>query len=424
MNQWIKLDNAANVFPSVAKSYNSAFYRIAMVLTEPVRPAILQKALNKTLRRYPLFSSRIRKGLFWRYMETGNQEILVRKEEDYPCYPLKNSLNEEQLIKVLYYNNRISFEVFHAVTDGNGAVEFLKTLVFEYLKLAGKMLQPEGLLSPAQERFNQQEAEDGFRRYYSKDKVPFRVQKKAYQITGTYFEPFGHNVIHGVISADQFKQLAKRHGTSITELLLAILVYMIYRESCLDSNNKKLPIKITVPVNLRRFFPTNSLRNFFATVNIEISSEKEQSLISILQQIKIQMKDNLQKTKMQEAINRNINFEKIIIARFIPLLVKDLIVRNLFFYYNDKLRTCTVSNLGRIQLPESMSSYVKRIELVFYPTLNNPINCGICSVNDELVITFARTIEENQIISNFFRYLTKEYGIEVKIYSNEWGICH
>lgn len=418
MNTWIKLDNAGIVFPSVAKANNSSIFRIAMILTEPVQANILQKALDKTLRRYPLMTLCIRKGLFWRYMEKSSQPILIQKEEEYPCAPMRQPLNQEPLIKVLYYNQRIAIEVFHATTDGAGGVEFLKTLVFEYLRLTGKQLMPEGLILTAGEPSTPEEAEDGFHRYYVKGRTRPLKHTKAYQIEGNPFEPFGHHVIHGVLSASQLNKIAKQHDATITEFVLALLIWTIDRS---NPKVKHKPITVSVPINLRRFFPTKSLRNFFTVTSVSVNVKKEDTLLEIIHCVQQQMKENVHHSRLQEAINRNINFEKILIARFIPLIVKDLIVRSLFFYYNDKLRTCTVSNLGKVQLPQSMAAYIDRMELVFYPTLNNPVNCGICAVNDQITITFARTIMEEKIIGDFFRRLAKEYGLEIKIYSNEWG---
>jgi len=418
MNKWIKLDNAAIVFPPLAKTNNPAIFRLAFVLTEDVQPQILQTALDKTLGRYPLMTLCIRKGLFWRYMEQGKQPVIVQKEEEYPCAPLKHPLYKEPLIKVLYYQKRIALEVFHAVTDGTGAVEFLKTLIYEYLRLTGKPVMPEGLIKSAEEKPLPEELEDGFDRYYNDAAVNLPRYKKAYQIKGTYFEPFGHNVIHGVMSAGRLNALAKKHNVSITVFLLALLIQAICQNEPVKMGR---PVTVSVPVNLRNFFPTESLRNFFAVTNVSVDCSAAADFSGILKAVQEQMTENTRRSRLQEAINRNISFEKILIARFIPLIAKDFIVSRLFFHYNDKLRTCTLTNLGRIQLPESILPYVRHMELVFYPTYNNPINCGICSVNDRLTITFTRTIKENRIIAGFFRSLAQEYGLEIEIYSNEWG---
>lgn len=421
MNKWTRLDNAAIIFPSVAKAKNSTIYRISAVLNETILPVCLQKALNRTIRRYPMMTMRIHKGLFWRYMESSDEPLRIKREEDYPCHPLQDKINRESLLKVFYYRRRISVEVFHAITDGSGALEFLKTLVYEYLRESGKNISPEGLVRTAASPVLPEEAEDSFHRCYIPGHPPKIRHSKAYQITGTHFEPYGIHVTQGVVSASAIRKIAKQQGATMTEFILALLMYMIYRQSSQDREDQR-PIKVTVPVNLRSFFPSQSLRNFFAITSVEISSRQEQSLFKILCEVKEQTRKNIAKPFLQDVITRNINLEKIKIARFIPLLVKDWIVKNRYFYYNDKLRTCTLTNLGKIELPESMGPFVERMELVFYPTVNNPLNCAMCTVHDNLTISFSRTIRESRIIGDFFRYLAQEYQLEVKVYSNEWGI--
>lgn len=421
MNKWTKLDNAAIIFPSVAKAKNSTIYRVSTVLKEAVLPVRLQQALDMTVKRYPMMTMRIHKGLFWRYMEYDDEPLRVKREDDYPCHPLQDRMTMEALLKVFYYQRRISVEVFHAISDGSGAMEFLKTLVFEYLRILGKAVEPEGKVKTATEEINPEELEDSFHRYYMPGRPPKIKNTKAYQITGTYFEPYGNNVTQGVVSASALRQIAKKQGATLTEFLLALLMYTIYRQSSQDRKDHR-PIKVSVPVNLRTMFPSKTLRNFFSVALFEISSRQEQSLFKILCAIKEQSLKNYSKKVLQEAIIRNINLEKIKIARFIPLPIKDIIVKNRYFLYNDKLRTCTMTNLGRVELPQTMTPYVERMEVVFYPTANNPLNCGLCTVNDNMTISFSRTIRENRIIGDFFRYLSQEYGLEVKIYSNEWGI--
>lgn len=420
MSDWIKLDNAGTVFPSVARAKNASIYRVALILKEPVQPRLLQQALDRTMQRYPLMHFLIRKGLFWRYMEPHQKRIIVEEEKQYPCYPLQGEEGKKTFIKVLYFEKRIAIEVFHALTDGSGAVEFLKTLVFEYFKLKGHNIESDGLIRTTEDPPISEENEDGFHRYYSQEKVVVQKLQKAYQIEGTPYEPFGHHVVHGVISASHLNRVSKKHGVSMTVFILSLVLYNLYLQAY-QKNKTSKPITVSVPVNLRRFFPTQTLRNFFIVTNISIDPRKDHTLNSVLLEVKKQMIDNLDLKRLQSAINRNVKIERFLIARFIPLFIKDFIVKSLFFLYNDKLRTCTVTNLGRLELPSPLLGLVDRMELIFYPTLNNPINCGICSVGDQLTITFARTIQENDLIRSFFLHLSQNLEMKVCLYSNEWG---
>lgn len=428
MSQWMKLDNIGIVYPAVAGENNSAVYRFSLIFTERLEAGFLQQALDITLPRYPMLQQKLRKGLFWRYLEKDERRFLVEKDQYYPCRSMAKGPESEPLVRVLYYERRLSVEIFHGLTDGTGAVEFMKTLALVYLQLKGYAVEAEDLVRLPQEAFSQEEGEDSFHRYYAelveeKKEEPLedviKRNRKAYQIEGEYFEPYGNQVVHGIISVTALKEIAARQGASINEYLLALVIYMIYKRSALEPGDKR-PIRVSVPVNLRQFFPSRTLRNFFAVTYIDIPCNREQSLERIVEEVKAQMQVNIRRPRLLRYIVGHQRLEKIMIARFLPLLLKDGIVRSLFLYYNDKLRTCTVSNMGLLRLPKSMEPYVESGELVFYPTASNPVNCGILAIKDKLTITFARSIKDGLIVQQFFRHLSQNLGLEVAVYGNEW----
>ena len=135
MSQWYRIDNTGKIFHAVSSSSNSAVFRVSMVLTEMIDPVILQDALDVVATRFPSLMLRVRKGLFWDFLEQNDAILEVKKETDYPCAPIERQENNAYLIRVLYFNNRISVEVFHSLTDGNSASDFFKEIVYTYIEL-------------------------------------------------------------------------------------------------------------------------------------------------------------------------------------------------------------------------------------------------------------------------------------------------
>ena len=68
-SQWYRLDNAGILYSALQREEYSAIYRFSALMTEPVRPAALQNAIDRVLPRFPSFAVRIRRGLFWYYLE-------------------------------------------------------------------------------------------------------------------------------------------------------------------------------------------------------------------------------------------------------------------------------------------------------------------------------------------------------------------
>ena len=132
--QWRRLDNTANIFPVIANENMSQVFRISVTLKEPVQPEVLQKALEDILPHIRNFRVRLRQGLFWYYFEENKSIPQVQRESTYPCRYIDPHGNRRFLFRVTYYERRINLEVFHALTDGLGAVNMLKDLTRRYLQ--------------------------------------------------------------------------------------------------------------------------------------------------------------------------------------------------------------------------------------------------------------------------------------------------
>ena len=124
---WYKLDNAAKMVPGTTHFANTRVFRICCELTEEVDPAILQEALDATVRSFPYFNSVLRTGLFWYYLEEIREPLIVRQDAGHPCMPFRFKQDHGYLLRVFYFRNRISAEFFHSLTDGSGGLIFIKT---------------------------------------------------------------------------------------------------------------------------------------------------------------------------------------------------------------------------------------------------------------------------------------------------------
>ncbi|WP_042347924.1 hypothetical protein [Bacillus massiliigorillae] len=421
MKKWYKLDNAAKLFPSVTNFKYSAVFRISVLLKDKVDEVILQQSINSIYERFPMFTVSLRRGVFWNYFDSCDEIIEVEEEQDYPCKAINFQSGKESLFKVLYYENRISIEVFHSITDGSGAIEFLKSLLYYYLKHHEHSLEHEEKIILGDTVVGKYELEDSFLKYHKDCYVESLHSDKSYQIKGTPFEQYGNNVIHGIVSASKLNKIAKNHGATITSYLTAILIYSIYH-SRVKHEKKNEAIVVSVPVNLRQRFPSRTLRNFFGVVNLGAKIDEKTDISRLSLQLTEMLKYKTSKENLQNIIYNNVNMEQKKAAPFIPLIIKKWFVQLGFTKLGENKRTMTLSNLGNINLPTKMYEYIEHIEAVVYPSAKSPISCGICSVNDKLTITFARNIIETDILQHFFTFLAEDTNLDVCVYSNEWGI--
>lgn len=413
---WFKLDNAAKLFPAVTTSYNSSTFRVSATLIKKVEAETLQKALDNIIDRFPAFKVKIKRGLFWYYLEHYDKRLYIEEEINCPCNSMeKNSC----LIKILYYNKKISLEVFHSITDGTGAIEMLKLLIWEYLNLSGFNIEKEGCILNPEDIPSKYELEDSFSQYYEHIDKEREKLEKAYQIEGSLFNNFGNNIVEGILDASKFKEKSKEYGVTITEYIVGLLVFSIYNTR-LKYRLHSRPVNIVIPVNLRNILPSKSLRNFFTIITAGFKLDKDMEFKDLLKIVSRQIKDNLDIRKLSVQLTANYESERNILIRFVPLFIKNIIIK-FVFNRNNIQQTACISNIGRIKIPISMAEQVERMSIMLYSTRKKTLNCGVCSVNNKLSITFSRTIIEADIIKYFFTYLKQNEGLDSFIYSNEWG---
>ncbi len=415
---WYRLDNAARLYPAILDTRDSTF-RLSAELFEEVDPILLQQALEKTLPRFPTFEVKMKKGYFWYYFEYNENTPPVEEESEFPCSKIYASQNNWFLFKVLYYKNRISLEVFHSITDGLGGMEFLKSLVFEYLRLKGYEMDGEGLIKLNDESPKPYETEDSFEKYYNKGKKKKRHDVHAYRIEGIAYPRGEQNVVQGMVNVEEISRVSKSYGVKLTTFLAAVMIYAIYRDQRLDLSEKK-PVRIMVPVNLRRMFPSGTLRNFISHYIVGIQFEGEITFRDIIDQLAEQLKEVATKKEMSARINTNVDVTKNIIIKIVPLYFKNFGIRTAYYWFGERQYTSVVSNLAVIQLPRSMERHVKNVTCAMGATDMLPIKVSVCSYNGKMNITFTRCIEESDIIKEFFRFLSKDQKLNVEIYGNGW----
>ncbi|GAK08661.1 alcohol acetyltransferase [Geomicrobium sp. JCM 19038] len=416
MNQWYKIDNAGKMFHAVSEQANSSVFRISMIMTSDVNATHLQRALDDVMKRLPMFAVKLGKGLFWDFLVENDQKLLVQREKRYPCAPIDPIETNGYLLRVVYYNKRLAVEFFHSMTDGTGALEFIKALVYYYLIHSGETVEHDGTLLDIEDEPSHYEIDDSYQNYVTKDKGKKPKETHAYQIRGEHIEET--IVVHGKLCASDVHQLAKSYGTTVTAFLTAVMIHAIYKEK-LNYRFRKEEIKIAIPVNLRSFFPSKTLRNFFAVVNVGMRVHDRMTIEEIIEGITSQLQSKARKESLQQSLNHHVQWQTMLAARFIPIFLKYHAIRYGYKSYGERTKSMTLTNIGRIELPKSMQKYVEHMEMVMYPTRKSPINGGMVAIKDELVISFARTIKEADLIRAFFQELTQTHNLNVHVYSND-----
>lgn len=415
---WYKLDNAAKLFPAVSTVTATNVFRITCRLYEPVSGELLQKAVEQALDETHSFKVRLRKGIFWYYFEQNLHLPKIIEEQSYPCRKLDKYTNNGYLFDITYCGSYINAEFFHALCDGTGAAAFLTKIVTRYLILAHENELPSVLENSDNGVSHPAQTEDSFVRVTRKRDVKGEnvVRGKAYNSSSTLTQNGEIKVIKGIMSVSQLKSFAKSKNATITEVLAAVLLYSLYSESFrYEPVNRS--IDICVPVNLRKFFPSETMRNFFTSVAVGANFyENELTLDDLISKLKHDLKTELTVEKLYPKIMYCVSAEKNLALRFSPLFLKNLALR-ITFAKGERGFSAVLSNLGQFTVPKEIEPYIERFEFLLSPTLNSRYKTAACSFKDTFVYSFTTNVENTEVQRKFFTILANQ-GIDVTVSCN------
>lgn len=415
---WFKLDNAGTVFPGQNTQTWSNVIRASINLKEEVDPEILFCAVKKCLPRFPTMAVRLRNGFFWHYIEKNPEDPVVLPDANNPCLRIKFNENNRYMFKVFYYKNRISLEIFHALTDGYGACVFLNTITAEYLRLKGYSIPTGGMVLDINEEPKDEEIEDSFVKYASKtgkEKIPLF---KTYHRIGERMPKHTSIITTGYIPVDKIKAKAKENGATITEYLAAILMYL-HIQFQKNENMKQKDVCMQIPVNGRNQFDSKTLRNFSVNYNLRIDPNwGDYTFEEVLRHLALSLRLTNNPKHLAVMFAGNLAIEKNPFMRFIPLVIKDLAVGITFAFAAEKTTTSVFTNVGIVKIPDEMMEHVESFILMPSPGKLNGARVGAASIGNTMAITFANMYKDTDVEREFFRFLIKQ-GIPVKIESNK-----
>ncbi len=418
--QWYRLDNAALIFPAIIrKNWNNVF-RVAVTLKEPVDPEILSRAAADLKPRFPTVFVRLKSGFFWYHLETVREA--PRAEQDY-AYPLTH-MPRKQLqtccVRILYYENRIAVELFHSVTDGTGGMVFLKNLAARYLELKhGLRVSPGQGIVDAGEPPKAEETRDCFQLCGAPVGIG-RAEATAYRLSGNPEEDHARHIVMGIVPTDVLKEKARGQGVTVTAYLAAVLAEAVRDRQAMEGRSPRRlkPVKITIPVNLRKTFGLDTMRNFALAVNIGFDPRLgEYSHEEICRLMYHQLAAEATPQRMAGRVTTNVVLQRNMLIRLIPLPLKKMCMRLVYALSGESKGCLNLSNMGQVTLPAEMAEYVERFEFVIGVQYSYPNNCSVVSWNGKTYISMIRGIQESELERLFFSRLV-ELGVPVEVESD------
>ncbi len=421
-NDLYRLDNSAIMYQLILTSDTQSLFRVGVQLNITVDPDTLKKAVELALIRYPFFKTRVRYGLFRPYLNENNDSIIVEQDDGLLLKPINFKHNNRFPFRTTYYDNKIFIDVFHALTDANGAMEFLKTVVYAYSTLIDRTISKNNIRTP-DSPIDMNEYEDAFEKYYTKINIAEGIKSmlgngKAYCIDGRRLQYPGYGLIQGTVNTKKLLEKAHEYNCSLTVFLAALAIHSIVKSNASWEPNKKLIVFI--PIDLRKAFPSKTLKNFICFAMCVIPKKMAFTLENIIAEIKPSLQKQLDKAELQKKITFTSLMSRLGPFKFMPMFLKSFVSKIGKNISRHTTQTLIVSNVGQIKLDPN--GLVDRFMFNLNVSSKTPDNMAIVSYGDNTVISFTRKIVNTDIERDFFRALA-DMGLFVKISSNYREDC-
>jgi hypothetical protein len=398
---------------ALIRKHHTNIFRFIITLNETVNPELLQNAVNKVHHRFPTIFAGFHHG-FFKYTQVPAEKPPQVAEDPGLLINMTHEEIAQCACRVYYMENQVIIESFHALTDGYGMIAAFSTLIAEYLRCKYNLQISVGYpVFDLTENPKEEETEDSYLKYA--DSKPLHMPSRySYQLPGmdpkcgpVHRETF-------VYPVEELLTCARKYGVSITALLSAVMASSIMELQHQRMEKKLCPVRIMVPIDLRKIFYSKTLRNFilYALPTMEVSeygcSTKELAL-----RFSQQIKDHLRKENLGGIIAYNVRTQNMPLFRMLPSKLKCGLMRVAYRFFGESNSSLTMSNLGNIALPEVMIPHVKSVILTMMPRVRSPYNCGMYSYNGNFYINLCRFPKDSQIEEIFQRNREKALKEEV-----------
>lgn len=418
--RWVRLDNAAKIYPAARKRNWSNVFRQSVTLIDDVDAKVLSSALDTNVKRFPSIAARLRKGVFWYYLQQVDEAPEIMEEYSCPLVYMSKAEMRKCAFRVIVYQKRIAVEFFHSLTDGTGALVFLKNLVAEYLEQKYEVNIPlEDGIKDRKASPEKEELEDCF----PKNAGPVPASRKDTNAWHMYGEAQRDGFLNLTCFRLPLKEsLALAHKYNVTLTVFTSAVMMLALANLQKEKEpaimRRKRIKLLIPVNLRQLFPSRTLRNFAMYTVPELDPRLgDYTLAEICEIVKHKMGAEFTAKHMGGVIATNVNDEKNPLVRLIPLPLKNVVMKAVFNSVGERKSCLTLSNLGKVKVPEVMAKYIERFDFILGVQAAAPYNCGMLSFGDTVYVNFIRNIKDAELERHFFTVL-RDLGLSVMVESN------
>lgn len=415
---WKKTDNSGMLYPLITTLSAQSNYEICVFLTDAVDKNKLQVALERAYDRFSCNKVELQNNLFRACFVENNRPVVIHENNGKIVGRINFEKNNNYLIEVSIKDNEVHFKFFHALSDGNGAMCFINAVITEYAKESGAVIEKDYF--PKKEGENENAYKKYLDKSISKKGLISAMSASALQVKGKFFKRDGLGFILGEAPVSDVLALSRKYGCSLTVLLGAVAMLTVNE---IYGDGKKAP-SLFIPVNLRKYFETNTLSNFVSSAKCVLPPDID-NLEETIKLLSTALENELKEENLKKAILLASTVDTNPFVKYFPLFLKRMFIKLGRELVTTGTQTMILSNLGKITFPNEVMPFVKDIKFYLNCNRRTPVNFTVSSFNGTLTVCFTRHLVEKRIEKTFFEKMRK-LGVDFEISSNyredEYGL--
>lgn len=407
---WKETDNSGMLYPLITTLSQQSNYEICVLLSDVVDKDKLKRALERAYDRFKCNKVELQNNFFRACFVENNRPIVIHDNDGVLVGRINFRKNNNYLIEVSTKENELHLKFFHALSDGQGAIVFIGCLLTEYAKECGACVDEDYF--PEKEGEN----ENAYRKYLdktiSKKGLLGAMSEGALQVKGSFFKSDGLGTISGEAPVSKVLELSRRYGCSMTVLLGAVAMLCVNE---IYGDGKKSP-SLFVPVNLRKFFKTNTLSNFVSSAKCVLPPNIH-DLEETIKLLSVSLENELKEENLKKAILLASTVDTNLLVKYCPLFIKRAFIKLGRELVKTSTQTMILSNLGKVGFPPVVMPFVKDVKFFLNCNRRTPVNFTVSTFNDTLSVCFTRHIVEKKVEKLFFEKM-RALGVDFEISSN------
>ncbi len=401
--RWCKIDTASIMFSSLSSEKWGRTFRLSAYFKDEVDPVCIEQAVRELMPCYPTIYAYLKKGFFWNYLALSDKLPEIRELTDEGMLPVVKRKDGRPDFRITYKGNRISIECSHSLGDGKGIQIYFNALLERYNEL--KKGEKGEYISSEKPSENSRNA---FADYYDKNgEKDKRKNGKAFHFSEIYEDNY-LDIRFLEMNTSAIKELSHKEDLTITEYMTAVLILGIIKSVNEPINED---ITVAVPVNLRRFFPTPTVRNFTVQSFVTFSPKgrRDVTLREIIEKTRGQLRHQLSKEELIKSVNKFGGLVNNPVLRVVPNVIKLPVLRKMQKSTHEGVSTI-FTNYGDCRLPESLLGDIEKLQFVNGDTRSYglSVTCSCIGYGEKLSMCFSHANKDTTWYETVCKILENE----------------